>query len=79
MAIVYSEGFIVDPKYAPSFAHPMYSHVEKYTGDAKYHGFVVAHYFTMQNKKRYVIDVVPQGFQMIVSEEQLRPYNSNSD
>jgi len=51
--------------------------VEKYTGDAQYQGSVVAVYRTMLGKLRYVIDVDPQGFQMIVSEKQLRLYEDD--
>lgn len=47
-------------------------HVEKYTGDAQYEGFVVARYHTLRGHLRYVVEVYPQGFQMIVSSAQLR-------
>lgn len=46
--------------------------VEKYTGEARWHGTVVARYETLKGKLRYVIDVDPQGFQMIAVPSQLR-------
>ena len=46
--------------------------VEKYTGDAQYYGTIVAVYYTTKGKLRYVIEVSPQGFQMIAAENTLR-------
>ncbi len=46
--------------------------VEKYTGEAGWHGIVVSRYLTSKGKRRYVIDVLPQGFQMIAVPNQLR-------
>jgi hypothetical protein len=47
-------------------------YVEKSIGDAHYKGYVVAVYRTRANKIRYVVEVDPQGFQMICSAAQLR-------
>jgi len=47
-------------------------HVEKFTGEAIWTGHVVAKYFTRRGKLRYVVEVEPQGFQMIAVENQLR-------
>jgi hypothetical protein len=46
--------------------------VEKYTGDAIWSGTVVSVYYTLAGKLRYVIEVEPQGFQMIANPKQLR-------
>ncbi|WP_439605132.1 hypothetical protein [Shinella sp.] len=46
--------------------------VEKFTGEVIWHGIVVARYKTTSGKRRYVAEVLPQGFQMIVAPEQLR-------
>ena len=46
--------------------------VEKFTGEAIWHGTVVAAYHTTRNKLRYVVEVDPQGFQMIAVPSQLR-------
>lgn len=46
--------------------------VEKYIGDAQYQGTIVSIYRTTKNKTRYVIEVLPQGFQMIVSDKQIK-------
>ncbi len=50
----------------------MFEMVEKWKGDARYAGMIVAIYLTRKKKLRYVIDVEPQGFQMIVSETMIR-------
>lgn len=48
-------------------------YIEKYTGEARYKGHVVAIYVTRRNPRlRLVVEVEPQGFQMIVSPEMLR-------
>lgn len=47
--------------------------VEKYTGEARWSGFVLAAYLTTRGKLRYVVEVQPQGFQMIATPDQLRP------
>lgn len=47
-------------------------YVEKYTGEARWLGTIVARYHTMRGKLRYVVDVDPQGFQMIAVPSQLR-------
>ena len=47
-------------------------HVEKYSGDAQYEGIVVSIYATLKGHRRYVVEVLPQHFQMIVNEKQLR-------
>jgi len=46
--------------------------VEKFTGEAIWHGVIVARYQTHRGKRRYVVEVQPQGFQMIAVPEQLR-------
>jgi len=46
--------------------------VEKYSGDALYEGIVVCVYKTLAGKTRYVVEVLPQHFQMIVSDKQIR-------
>lgn len=48
-------------------------YVEKYTGEARWLGTIVARYHTTRGKLRYVVDVDPQGFQMIAVPSQLRP------
>ena len=48
--------------------------VEKYSGDAQYNGIIVATYLTLKGDLRYVVEVLPQHFQMIVNEKQLRAY-----
>lgn len=47
-------------------------HVEKWTGEALWEGVVVARYLTTKGKERYVVEVQPQGFQMIAVPSQLR-------
>lgn len=46
--------------------------VEKYTGEAIYEGVIVSKYLTLAGKVRYVVEVLPQHFQMISNEKQLR-------
>lgn len=46
--------------------------VEKFTGEAIWNGVIVARYQTTRGKLRYVVEVEPQGFQMIAVPEQLR-------
>ncbi|WP_303758396.1 hypothetical protein [Sphingobium yanoikuyae] len=48
--------------------------VEKFTGEAIWHGTVVARYLTGKGKPRYVVEVHPQGFQMIAVPSQLRAH-----
>lgn len=52
--------------------YPLYEPVEKWKGDARYAGTIVSIYYTSKQKLRYVVEVEPQGFQMIVSETQIR-------
>jgi len=47
-------------------------YVEKFTGEARWFGWIVAKYETRRGMKRYVVEVDPQGFQMIAVPEQLR-------
>lgn len=49
--------------------------VEKYSGDAQYKGVVVSVYETLKGHTRFVVEVLPQHFQMIVSEKQIRHDN----
>ena len=46
--------------------------VEKYTGEARWEGVIVARYLTTKGKLRFVVEVQPQGFQMIAVGAQLR-------
>ena len=46
--------------------------VEKYTGDARWFGTIVSVYSTLRGKIRYMVEVHPQGFQMVTSEEHIR-------
>jgi hypothetical protein len=46
--------------------------VEKFTGEARWHGVIVARYTTTRGALRYVVEVEPQGFQMIAVPSQLR-------
>lgn len=47
-------------------------HVEKWTGEARWTGWIVSVYHTRRGKLRYVVEVEPQGFQMIAVHTQLR-------
>ena len=47
-------------------------HIEKWSGDAQYEGVIVCKYSTLAGKTRYVVEVLPQHFQMISNEKQLR-------
>lgn len=46
--------------------------VEKYTGEALWQGTIRSAYLTSKGKLRYVVEVHPQGFQMIAVPSQLR-------
>lgn len=59
-------------KKLPINKYRLYENVEKWKGDARYAGQIVSIYLTRKKKLRYVIEVDPQGFQMIVSELQIR-------
>lgn len=45
--------------------------VRKSKGEAMWSGVVVARYLTTKGKERYVVEVFPQGFQMIAVDSQL--------
>lgn len=47
--------------------------VEKFTGEARWFGWIVSIYPTRRGKLRCVVEVFPQGFQMIAIHSQLRP------
>lgn len=47
--------------------------VEKYTGDYSAFGEVRAVYSTKRGRLRYVVEIEPQGFQMIWGDKELRP------
>ena len=47
-------------------------YVEKYKGEARYSGWIVCRYQTRRGKLRYVVEVDPQGFQMIGEASYLR-------
>lgn len=54
---------------------PRYTHlqwVEKFRGEALWKGRIVSSYYTTRSKLRYVVEVWPQGFQMIATPDQLR-------
>lgn len=46
--------------------------VDKYRGEARWVGVIVADYPTLRGAKRYVVDVLPQRFQMIGTSAELR-------
>jgi hypothetical protein len=46
--------------------------VEKWNGEARYTGVVVSVYTTTKGGVRYVVEVEPQGFQMICTKAMLR-------
>jgi len=46
--------------------------VEKYAGEARYTGVVLVAYRTTRGGLRYVVEVEPQGFQMIVTDGMIR-------
>lgn len=48
------------------------AYVEKYKGDARYEGIILKCYHTLRGKARYVVEVIPQGFQMITSDDYIR-------
>lgn len=56
----------------PEAKFTRFERVQKYKGDAQYTGSIVSIYYTIKHKLRYVVDVEPQGFQMIVSETMIR-------
>jgi len=47
-------------------------YVEKHTGEARYFGWIVGIYLTRRGSLRFVVEIDPQGFQMIVAEAQIR-------
>lgn len=50
--------------------------VEKYGGQVKYQGTILTSYETLDGYLRYVVQIHPQGFQYIASEEQLVKVNN---
>lgn len=46
--------------------------VEKYRGEARWVGVIVADYPTLRGAQRHVVDVLPQRFQMIGTSAELR-------
>ncbi len=52
--------------------------VEKYEGEAIWVGELVSVYRTSKGKIRCVVDVQPQGFQMITTPKLLRLYKHKS-
>ena len=54
------------------YAFTVGDYVEKWTGDAQYRGWIVSRYRTRKRLVRYVVEIDPQRFQMIVSEGQIR-------
>lgn len=53
------------------YAPELYDYVIKDSGEARYEGWVVSVYKTRKNGIRCVVDVEPQGFQMICSPKLL--------
>lgn len=53
--------------------------VEKFTGEARWTGHIVSAYRTLKGKLRYVVEVEPQGFQMIAVPSQLRKMEAQND
>lgn len=53
------------------------NYVAKRTGEAIYEGWVVSKYLTRRGKLRYVVEINPQGFQMIASPGFLTKANEN--
>lgn len=53
--------------------------VEKYTGEARWDGRIVSAYLTTKGSLRYVVEVDPQGFQMIAIPGQLRARQALED
>jgi hypothetical protein len=51
--------------------------VEKHSGEARYFGKIVSAYQTSKGGWRYVVEVWPQGFQMICTAGMLRPLQSS--
>lgn len=47
-------------------------YVEKFSGEARWFGTVVAKYNTLRGAVRYVVEIDPQGFQMITNDKQIR-------
>lgn len=47
-------------------------YVEKFTGEALWSGWIVSGYQKRNGKPRYVVEIDPQGFQMIAVPSQLR-------
>jgi hypothetical protein len=62
----YKDGDFINHK------HMIGERVEKHTGDYTTFGEVRGIYVTKHGKLRYVVEVEPQGFQMIWSEKELR-------
>lgn len=56
----------------PQFTLEVGDRVEKFTGEALWYGWIVARYYTRRGKPRYVVEIDPQGFQMIAVPSQLR-------
>ena len=63
---------IVDECSRPGFSFEVGQRVEKFEGEARYRGIVVATYLTTKGGRRYVVEVEPQGFQMICTAGMLR-------
>ena len=54
-------------------AHPFNGNrVEKWTGEARWHGVCLVTYMTGKGGVRHLVEVEPQGFQMIAVSNQLR-------
>jgi hypothetical protein len=54
-------------------------HVEKFSGEARYSGVIVSVYQTTKGGTRYVVEVEPQGFQMICTAGMLRLEDPSHD
>ena len=57
----------------PEFVFAIGDYVRKDGSEVSYTGFVMARYLTRRGRNvRYVIEVEPQGFQMIANEQQIK-------
>ena len=58
-------------------AHEFNGHlVEKFTGEARWRGFCLVTYKTTKGSIRHLVEVMPQGFQMIAVTGQLQLIDS---
>lgn len=53
--------------------------VEKFSGEVRCQGVIVGRFLTTKRKRRYVVEVMPHGFQMIAAPEVLRSSDARVD